>query len=1557
MILCFALFPMNVLANNFIWTGAVSSDWNDPLNWSPNGVPNSSLHNVTINTNSPNICNLDVNRTINNLLINAASFQLLGNQLTISNDLIVQNSSVVSEGSILANRIQLSNSNVINIHLTKTGNVNNDDNINGNLFSNFQFVNNSARRAWFGNAMANNFLGNTIFQINSSGAVEVSRTALGNSFDGSLNVIINGDGNFRMGGNGGTTILSASCKFILNSSANSNILIQNLQQAASGDSILLNTNHNTDIFQNIITGKLILNNSGNTVRLENNILANKVSLFCNRIQLRANNVFGLGASDSLYIQKNGWGHDDWFGGNTFNGVTTIVNNTSSAATQGRIILSRFGSSGDLYNSDLHLKNLNGHDLWLSHSNASVINGDLHLTNLDVNGGVLIGRLNQGFLQMSAGNALKNDGFSRGQLRIDEFIQHGNVANDLFNPNQGTIQNSIFGGDFAVTAANNIEVINTEFKQSTSLEGSRVLITQGNVFNVAGGTTAITKNGWGNDDWDGGNVFHGNTTITNNSSAGNRRIHLARNGSIGDVFHANLSLVNTGTGEIVLGYNFNTVVHGNISLSNAEANGRIDIGRLNNGVVEIASGGALINGGFSAGELRIFELTQNGSSTNDLFNPNQGTIQNSIFGGDFAVTAANNIEVINTEFKQSTSLEGSRVLITQGNVFNVAGGTTAITKNGWGNDDWDGGNVFHGNTTITNNSSAGNRRIHLARNGSIGDVFHANLSLVNTGTGEIVLGYNFNTVVHGNISLSNAEANGRIDIGRLNNGVVEIASGGALINGGFSGGELRIFEFIQHGSLANNSFYPDQCILQNAIFGGDFAVTAANIIEVNNTEFKQSISLEGSSVLITQGNVFNEDGGTTTIIKNGWGNDFWDGGNVFFGNAMIVNNSLASQGQIYTSRFGTLGDVFHLNVHLINNTEHLMILGHSNQTDVFGNILLENALPSGAIRVGRVLGGNVIQHNSGLLINQGFSNGELQIINFTQEGNGVNDDFSPDELRIINSSFNGDFHSSNVNTLEINQSLFKGNNVFTANNISLLNGNVFGDSLTTTAITKTGAFNNDWQGSNTFFNTTITNASFDRRIWMANNNKGDVFYGNTQFIRSTTAELVVARNDTSFFYGGISTIGSSQPVQFATNNGTMVFTGDDNKVFVAPPNQDVDFRRVVMLTQDTLFLNSPVRISVNLNLVQGIISNNPSAMLTLGNENVSNNLGSLQSHVDGVMQINMSNNSTSRRSLYFPLAKGGEFRPVLLEVAHSNNTSYTYRGEVILGNANDLGYTLPLGITHVSLVRHWKIERFQTDNMSPQPTSNLRMQPSNRPQITLNYGASDGVTDPNNLVICKSDITGHNWLNIGGFGSAPTVGFITSNSIPDLFDSFSDFTLGNMENGINPLPVELLFLRAENFGNFNKVTWGTATELNNDFFTLERSRDGFNFHKLAIIQGSGNSNSPNDYEVIDEQPFSGINYYRLKQTDFDGTTEYFPIVSCLVAQKNTRIYPNPSNGKLFIETDLRDLVVIGANGNIVAQFTLYESQINQIDLSQLSPGIYFLSLTGDERTESHKVVIH
>ncbi len=118
-----------------------------------------------------------------------------------------------------------------------------------------------------------------------------------------------------------------------------------------------------------------------------------------------------------------------------------------------------------------------------------------------------------------------------------------------------------------------------------------------------------------------------------------------------------------------------------------------------------------------------------------------------------------------------------------------------------------------------------------------------------------------------------------------------------------------------------------------------------------------------------------------------------------------------------------------------------------------------------------------------------------------------------------------------------------------------------------------------------------------------------------------------------------------------------------------------------------------------------------------------------------------------------------------------------------------------------------------------------------------------------------------------------------------------------------LPVELLVYDVKQVnGNSSQISWSTATETNNDYFTIERATASMNFQTIAIVKGSGNSGKPVKYQIQDAAPLSGVNYYRLKQTDLDGRTEYLGLksvnfTSVNVRQIHTNFYGNKLNIKL------------------------------------------------------------
>jgi hypothetical protein len=128
-------------------------------------------------------------------------------------------------------------------------------------------------------------------------------------------------------------------------------------------------------------------------------------------------------------------------------------------------------------------------------------------------------------------------------------------------------------------------------------------------------------------------------------------------------------------------------------------------------------------------------------------------------------------------------------------------------------------------------------------------------------------------------------------------------------------------------------------------------------------------------------------------------------------------------------------------------------------------------------------------------------------------------------------------------------------------------------------------------------------------------------------------------------------------------------------------------------------------------------------------------------------------------------------------------------------------------------------------------------------------------------------------------------------------SFSASDLGGAGGGFGEtgvLPIELLFFTANTFKESVKLNWATASELNFDFFSIEKSIDGLNFKEISKVKGYGTTTDRQDYSLVDEKPYLGKNYYRLKSVDFDGYSEYFDVVMVYFDRmKGFSVYPNPA----------------------------------------------------------------
>lgn len=182
------------------------------------------------------------------------------------------------------------------------------------------------------------------------------------------------------------------------------------------------------------------------------------------------------------------------------------------------------------------------------------------------------------------------------------------------------------------------------------------------------------------------------------------------------------------------------------------------------------------------------------------------------------------------------------------------------------------------------------------------------------------------------------------------------------------------------------------------------------------------------------------------------------------------------------------------------------------------------------------------------------------------------------------------------------------------------------------------------------------------------------------------------------------------------------------------------------------------------------------------------------------------------------------------------------------------------------------------------------------------------------------------------------------------------------NCSSSLPVELVRFDATKTAEYVICNWETASEINCDYFTIERSSNGVDFYPIGQMDGAGTSNQPHTYTLYDSSPINeGISYYRLIQTDFDGTITYSETKSInFSANSDITIVPNPSNGTFRVIAKNLDLTTLSMH-NLFGQLVL-PTTVNQLEeeivlqFSELPIGIYFVTYELKGKSVTEKVIV-
>lgn len=169
-----------------------------------------------------------------------------------------------------------------------------------------------------------------------------------------------------------------------------------------------------------------------------------------------------------------------------------------------------------------------------------------------------------------------------------------------------------------------------------------------------------------------------------------------------------------------------------------------------------------------------------------------------------------------------------------------------------------------------------------------------------------------------------------------------------------------------------------------------------------------------------------------------------------------------------------------------------------------------------------------------------------------------------------------------------------------------------------------------------------------------------------------------------------------------------------------------------------------------------------------------------------------------------------------------------------------------------------------------------------------------------------------------------------------------------------LPIHLLSFTATAVQNtYTDIRWTTASETNNDYFIVQKTRDGINFETVCLVNGAGTSSTENSYQAFDYTPYMGTSYYRLIEVDNNGLHapgNYAMVDFSAVVKPSAIIYPNPGNGNAVLvmngvaEQEVR-IMMTDIDGRILYTKE-YTSEFSHSEVSlpfadSLSAGVYVI----------------
>lgn len=357
------------------------------------------------------------------------------------------------------------------------------------------------------------------------------------------------------------------------------------------------------------------------------------------------------------------------------------------------------------------------------------------------------------------------------------------------------------------------------------------------------------------------------------------------------------------------------------------------------------------------------------------------------------------------------------------------------------------------------------------------------------------------------------------------------------------------------------------------------------------------------------------------------------------------------------------------------------------------------------------------------------------------------------------------------------------------------------------------------------------------------------------------------------------------------------------------------------------LRNFITINESLTLTDGVLYTTSTDIIKLIDDATSS-VGSNDSFVEGPFE------KQGNDAFIFPLGDNTTWARFGITAPATNSTFVAQYFDAAYSDTENVGV-----MNNVSLVEYWNLTR-SSGSASIIPT------------LYWENGTRSGIDLLSDLTVARYN--GSNWVDetqSGGTTGTTSTGTVTGKSI----SNFGPISFGSGVGSNNPLPVELISFEAELIDDEVLLSWLTASEIDNDYFTVQKSRDGYLWQHVSDIPGAGNSNNILSYENIDEQPYSGQSYYRLKQTDFNGESSYSEIRPIFYQPADNPffdLFPNPSNQHQV------NVQIHGIDQGSKAVISIMDAQGRLVfnELYSLSSNILKLDMAGFFKKGMYYVVI-